>query len=88
MWTLDAILDCLSQYRQRATYGAVGGVLGVPAAFVMNGRPRDPRHSWVINQETGDPTGFNPAECDPSLYAQDTILMSDAALLTWLNNPA
>jgi len=88
MWTLDAILDLLSQYRQRATYGAVGGVLDVPAAFVMQRRPRDPRHSWVVNQETGEPTGYTPAQCDPQLYARDTVLMTQADLLAWLNNPA
>ena len=87
MWTLDVIFDLLSQFHQRATYGAVGGVLGVPAAFVMQGRPRDPRHSWVVNQETGDPTGYTPAQCDPQLYARDTILTTEAALLAWLNNP-
>jgi hypothetical protein len=87
MWTLDAILDLLSQYHQRATYGAVGGVLGTPAAFVMQGRPRDPRLSWVVNQETGDPTGYVPAQCDPNLYVRDAVLKTEAALLAWLNNP-
>ncbi len=86
-WTLDAILDLLSQWHQRATYGAVGGVLGVRAAFVMQGRPRDPRHSWVVNQGTRDPTGYIPAQCDPQLSARNTILNTDAALLAWLNNP-
>jgi len=88
MFTLDAVLDLLSQFHQRVTYGAAGGVLGVPAAFVMQGRPRDHRHSWVVNQETGDPTGYTPAECDPQLYARDAILMTQADLLAWLNNPA
>lgn len=87
MWTLDAILDLLSQYHQRATYGAVGAVLGIPAAFVMQGRPRDYRHSWVVNQDTGDPTGYTAAQCDPQLYARNTILVNDALLLAWLNNP-
>lgn len=87
MWTLDAILDLLSQYHQRATYGAVGHVVGVPAAFVMRGCPRDPRHSWIVNQETGAPTGYIPAECDPNLYARDSILTTEAALRAWLNNP-
>jgi hypothetical protein len=86
MWTLDAILDLLSQWHQRATYGAVGGVLRVPARFVMQGRPHDPRHSWVVNQETGEPTGYIPTQCDPQLYARNTILTTEAALLAWLNN--
>jgi len=87
MWTLDAILDQLSHFHQRATYGAVGGILGVPAAFVMQGRPRDHRHSWVVNQETGDPTGYTPAQRDLQLYARDSILATEANLLAWLNTP-
>lgn len=88
MWTIDNILDLLSQFHQRATYGAVGGVISIPAAFVMQGRPRDHRHSWVVNQETGDPTGYTQAQCDPQLHARDAILTTNAALLAWLNNPA
>ena len=87
MWTLDQILDLLSRFHQRATYGAVGGVLGVPAKFVMRGCSKDPRHSWVVNQKTGDPTDYTPAQCDPQLYARDTILMVEAALRAWLNRP-
>jgi hypothetical protein len=87
MWTLDEILDLLSQYHQRATYGAVGGVLGVPARSVMQGRPRDARHSWVVNQETHNPTGYVPAQCDVHLYERNTILMTAATLLPCLNNP-
>jgi hypothetical protein len=87
MWTLDQILDRLSQYHQRATYGAVGGVLGVIPIAVMQERPRDARHSWVVSQETGIPTGYTPAERDPNLHARNEILIERTALLDWLNNP-
>jgi len=49
-------LDALNLYHERATYGAVAGLLGVPPLSVMRGRPRDWRHSWVVNAETGWPT--------------------------------
>jgi hypothetical protein len=87
MWTLDDILDRLSRYQQRATYGAVGGVLGVIPIAVMQERPRDARHSWVVSQETGIPTGYTLAERDPYLCDRNEILMEPAALLHWLNNP-
>ena len=87
MWTLDAILDLLSNWHQRATYGAVGGVLGINPQSLMGGQPLDPRHSWVVNKKTGDPTGYTPAQCDAQLYARTTILTTEAVLIAWLNNP-
>ncbi|MGO9314646.1 MAG: hypothetical protein ACLQBD_19710 [Syntrophobacteraceae bacterium] len=86
MWTLDTILNLLSRYSQRATYGAVGGVLGVPARFVMLGRPRNPRNSWVVNKRTLYPTGYGTAQLAPGLYKQSTVLKASDELLDWLNN--
>jgi hypothetical protein len=87
MWTLDAILDLLSRFHQRATYGAVGGVLGEAARFVMRGRSLDHRHSWVVNRKTKKPTGYAPAQCDPQLETRPRILGTADALQMWLNNP-
>lgn len=87
MWTLDMILDLLSHYHQRATFGALGGVLHVPARSLMMGRPRNPHHSWVVSQSTLQPTGYAPDECDPYLYERDAVLTTAADLLAWLNNP-
>ena len=48
--TLDQILDCLERKRIRATYGAVGAVIGRPARGVgaALGKRRQ-RASWVVN---------------------------------------
>jgi hypothetical protein len=85
-WSLDAILDLLDQYQQRATYGAVGGVLGVPPMSVLRKRPRDPRHSWIVNQETGAPTGYTSEQCHAQLRLRATIIDTPAALHAWLRN--
>jgi len=87
MWTLDTILNLLNQYRRRATYGAVGEVLGVPARSVIRGRPRNPRHSWVVNKKTGLPTGYAPAQRHRNLLQNGHVLDNGPALRAWLNNP-
>lgn len=64
---LDQILELLERYQQPATYGAVGGVVGVHHKVVMSGRPRNPRNSWVIHKKTRVPTGYVPHEIHPAL---------------------
>jgi hypothetical protein len=85
--TLDEILDLLNQRHQRATYGAVAGLLNQPATFLMQGRPRDFRHSWVVNQETDLPTGYSAEEIHPSLKEHRQIISSSAQLRAWLEHP-
>lgn len=55
---LTDLLLALDAAKQRATYGAVAGYVGVPAMFLMRDRPRDPLHSWVVNGQTERPTGY------------------------------
>lgn len=55
---LSAVLFALDAAKQRATYGAVAGHLGVPAMFLMKDCPRDPLHSWVVNGQTELPSGY------------------------------
>jgi hypothetical protein len=43
--SLDDIVDRLDKYRQRATYGAVGGLLGRDPFTLFNGYPFTPRNS-------------------------------------------
>ena len=38
MWTLDEIVGLLSTHNQRASYGAIAGVLHKPAQGLMHGR--------------------------------------------------
>jgi hypothetical protein len=87
VFTLQDILALLDQYHQRATYGAVAGVLHVMARTVMGGHPRDHLHSWVVAQATGLPTGYTPAQCHPNLLERCHVIANDAELLQWLQNP-
>ena len=71
----ESILDYLNRARVRCTYGAFGGVLGIPAIAV--GRqlaPRRPYASWVVNADTGSPTGYTSADKHPDLYSTSDII--------------
>ena len=66
--TLDQILDCLNRKRVRATYGAVGAVIGRPVRGVGSALgDRTRRASWVVNARTGRPTGYARSQLDPYL---------------------
>lgn len=88
LYTLDHVLDTLHQHRQRATYGAVGAVVDRPAQYLMGGRPRDHRHSWVVNQETSLPTGYSDDEMHPDLQSNPNVLKGGAELDAWLREHA
>ena len=81
---LDEILDALHRGRQRATYGAVAVVVDRPRKFLMGGRPRDHRHSWIVNKETGLPTGYGPDDMHPELLSNGRVLSQSRALEDWL----
>ena len=81
--TLDAVVAALARHQRRATYGAVAGLLARPATFLMQGRPRDALNSWVVNAETGEPTGYTADQCDPWLRRHPEVLRTpgEVALL-------
>lgn len=83
--TFDSILDTLAARRQRATYGAVAGVVGTTPRALMTGKPRDPRHSWIVNRSSGQPTGYEPDQMDPELDACAEVLRSPETLRVWLD---
>lgn len=85
---LDAVLLALERARARATYGAVAGVTGGMARSLMNHRPRNPRHSWVVSQATGRPTGYEPQDEHPELYARDRVIGSADELRALLERDA
>jgi hypothetical protein len=85
--TLDQILDLLQRHHQRATYGAVGGLLGKVPRAVMQGCRRDWRHSWVVNKETGLPTEYPAGKIHPAIGERREILESEADLKVWLEKP-
>jgi len=77
--TIDQILTALNKRRVRATYGAVGQVLGISARNVGNRLgQRRPEASWVVNAKTGKPSGYLPNECHKDLFSNTTILRTGA----------
>ena len=80
---LEALLGSLEHHTQRATYGAVGGLVGLPAQSVMHGRPKTPRNSWVVSAERELPTGYSPAERHPNLLAIRSVINVAADLERW-----
>ena len=84
--TIDDILDLLDLHRQRATYGAIGGVVDRPARYLTAGWPRDHRHSWVVNRLTGLPTGYGPDDMHPQLRSRPQVLQTTQQLEEWLRD--
>lgn len=75
---IQTILECLNTARVRATYGAVGEVLGVrPQVVPRLLGTRRPEASWVVNGTTGEPTGYAPEEADPRLPGTHVIRTGD-----------
>ena len=91
MFPLEQILEKLESHEQPATYGAVGGVVGVHHRAVMLGRPRTYRNSWVINKETHEPTGYQPEEIHPALalaVREKRVIETPEDLDDWLAEQA
>jgi len=74
--TVDQIVAKLSEEKQRATYKAVAGILGVLPRSVMMGRPRNHVNSWVVAATTqgeskrGWPTAYEEGQIDPACLRQ------------------
>jgi alkylated DNA nucleotide flippase Atl1 len=86
--TAQAILDALNREKIRATYGAVGEVLGMPARSV--GQVLGARRveaSWVVKAETGIPTNYEPHQRHPELL-QNAAIISTGEQLRRLLSPA
>jgi hypothetical protein len=50
----------------------------------MSGRPRDWRHSWVVNAETGWPSEYPVPKVHPKIEARDLVLVTTEELHDWL----
>jgi hypothetical protein len=91
---LDSIVERLARYQQRATYGAVGGVLYEPGPVagrncgnLLARCPRNPFYSWVVRADDGLPSGYVREEMDPAVYARrGTVIRSAAVLEQWLRS--
>ena len=79
---LQKIINFLSRECTRATYGAVGEALNVPGRAIgsMLG-PRRHEASWIVNAETGEPTGYEPQEKHPALHEKAEIITTGLELL-------
>lgn len=83
---VDAVIEVLARHSQRATYGAVGGLIGFPAQSVMSGKPKTPRNSWVVSKATGRPTGYLASETHPALEQNPDVISTPEALAAWLGS--
>jgi hypothetical protein len=88
MRTLKHTLELLHRHHQRATYGALAELVGRTPQTVLQGCPRNWLHSWVVNQQTGEPTAYPSAMVHPALRERPEILRSGAALADWLDSHA
>ena len=86
--SIDTIVDQLDRFRQRATYGAVAGVLKLSPRNLMSGRSRSQRDSWIVSRDSGTPTGYEPDQVHPEIKSREQILKSAEELGSWLESPA
>ena len=83
-FSLNDVVELLDRHHQRATYGAVAGVLDLPTRFLMGGLPRAPRYSWVVNARTRLPTGYTDEQMHSLLRTRGEVIGSPATLEEWL----
>ncbi|HKV75547.1 MAG TPA: hypothetical protein VJN95_13585 [Gemmatimonadales bacterium] len=88
MRPLKQTLELLHRYHQRATYGAVADLVGRTPQTVLQGCPRNWLHSWVVNQQTGEPTAYPAGLIHPALREHPEILRTGSALAAWLDSHA
>ena len=87
-YRVDEVVEVLARHSQRATYGAVGGLVGLPARSVMSGKPRTQTNSWVVSKATGRPTGYLANETHPALEQNREVISTPEALAAWLRSHA
>jgi len=82
---LESILARLERYHQRATFGAVAGLLGRGPLTLFDGYPRrTPRTSWVVSKSTGKPTGQEGSALHPDLFKNPNVISNSGELKSWL----
>ncbi len=91
---LDNIVAKLNERKQRATYGAVAGLVGVLPRGLMAGRPRNHKYSWVVaatGGRRGWPTGYTSDQIHPDCLRQIcdrlvNVIEDSATLRRWLGS--
>jgi hypothetical protein len=92
IWTLTSIAQRLNDGRQRASYGAVAGLLGVLPRGLMNGQLKSHSLSWIVaasGPQRGSPTGYTVGQTHPECLRQiesrlDNVIESPERLRHWL----
>ena len=80
--TLPDILDFLNAVQIRATYGAVGELLGImPRAMGAQLGPHTAERSWIVSAGTGLPTDYSPDDMHPALLRTDLMYRSGTELI-------
>ena len=83
---ISEILSVLNSNEVRATYGAVGNLVGIPAIAVSSYLgDRRPEASWIVSASTGKPTGYLKNEIHPELFSKTQILKTGKDLRTLLD---
>jgi hypothetical protein len=83
---LSSLLANLHKHGQRATYGAVAGVVGGAPRSVMHGQLKAPENCWVVAKKDGKPTGYSLDEYDRRLLSSPKPIETPQALIEWLRN--
>ena len=78
------ILEVLERHHQRATFGAVAGILGRETQSLFNGYVRSSKTAWVVNKKTGLPTGAKESNYPPGLLQNERVIDSTEDLQVWL----
>ena len=83
---LSSLLANLHKHGQRATYGAVAGVVGGAPRSVMHGQVKAPENCWVVAKKNGKPTGYSLEEYDSRLLSSPKPIEKQQDLIEWLRN--
>ena len=83
--SLGIILRELRAAQQRATYGAVAGLVGRLPRSVMQGLPKNAANSWVVLSDSGEPSGYHAAQLDPGLHRNPHVIRDVDELRGWLD---
>jgi hypothetical protein len=71
--SLPSIVAALDRHRQRASYGAVAGLLGVLPRGLINARAKSHQYSCVVagsGRGRGWPTGYTEQQINPECLRQ------------------
>ena len=86
--SLDEIVELLDRHAQRATYGAVAKLTGNSPRSLLKGRDRGRHYSWIVNRQSGKPTGYKDDQIDPRLSASSPAIDDADTLQRWLDDAA